>query len=130
MVATALALPLTAASTSGTFALAAAATQIASGQTSAVTVTIPASAVPITPGTVTLDYTRVAGSGSVSSASFAGDWTYSWPRESNIVFTATESVSAMDTVFSLVFSGGATWSVTLRTPQGDFNTQIQVLAPA
>ena len=124
------AVPLAAASgPSGIFAVALDASTISSGDRSVATVTIPTSAIPLVAGSVTLEYIRTAGTGTIVSASFPGTWGYTWPNSGTLTFSATPSVTE-SSAFTMTLSGPSTWSVTLQTPDGPYTTQIDVLAPA
>jgi hypothetical protein len=124
------ALPLAAASgpPSG-FSVSSASAQVPAGASSTVTVTFPASALPIAPETVRLEYRLVSGTGVVVGGGLPPTWTYVWPSGTVIDFLPPASPSLTDNVFTLMFSGAGVWSITLRTPAGDFATQLEVIAP-
>lgn len=121
------AVPLAAASIATEFGIAVAGSPTSGPST--VTVSIPASALPITAGTVTLEYRRTTGTGFISSASFGGGWTHSWPSSTVLRFFPPASPPLTENVFQVTFSGPATWVVELQTTQGTFSGVIEVVAP-
>lgn len=132
VVAATVALPLAAASgpTGPTgFSVAAAAVQLPAGTQSNINVTFPADALPIAPGTIVLEYRLVSGTGTILGGGLPPTWTYTWPSATVLNFTPPAAPSLTENVFTIQFSGG-TWSVTLRTPQGEFGTQIEMIDPA
>lgn len=91
-------------------------------------VTVPTAQLPL-PGETTLLLERTSSTGSISSASFVGTWSYSWPSSGRLEFSPTASVTPMSD-FTVNLTGPATWTLTLTVPGGPTLTQfITVTAP-
>lgn len=91
-------------------------------------VTVPTAQLPL-PSATTLFLERVSATGSISSASFVGTWSYSWPSSGRLEFFPTGSVTTISD-FTVNLTGPAAWTLTLTIPGGPTLTQfITVTAP-
>lgn len=84
---------------------------------------------PIAPGTVTLRFRREpeSGAGVIVTVTADGRWYYVSSGAGFLLYAAPAD-PAPEATFGLTFSGAATWSVELSTPDGLIVRQIKVTA--
>lgn len=84
--------------------------------------TVPSAQLPL-PAATTLVLQRTSETGFINSASFAGNWNYSWPNSGLLQFFPTENVMSEST-FTVALTGPSTWTLTLTVPDGATITRV------